>query len=726
MNRILIQIATLCFAAGGLFAQGLSCDYEANLLHEISLEQGSSTVRSLVDGNTLYLHQSDIGIWSRVDVAPDGSIGSLISVPSTDSGTELITRDYVFLYEPDSYQMSVYAQPAVRGDAPLSVVDFPYAGGNGMVGSFRDAIYSFDQASDFRITDISDPMNPVLLDPPGLPHNRFFLMHIIDEYEIGITHDFNGVIRTLDLSDELNPIILSERNTPLNNPREDIFYDGDTAYFPTSSGVGRYRFEADGSISELTPLTLQGMMHPATSVKVFGNRLWASTPNGSYAFLLNGTSEPTLFNYVHHVFHWHGDRSYRTSHISEVNGYTMFAEHIRRSQSPDQMKIKVYDTSSVIRQHPYAWFPPPGQQFEFHLYDDWVFRSRDALVMIYRFADQGASIEATASIPTSTVHHPTLLDDAFFAIDETADGSRVISIDLTTPDQPIVQPPVIFTGEVPESAFFTRQRMYATSEEGVSIYDLSQGPTAELIGHLKLAPNIAGATGIGLLNPSTLLVSWDELVLILDITDEQSPVIVGQIADPEGDDYYPYEIIPSPYSNLALIGWSPPSSQSNFPRPRLYEISDPSSPLLTPFHASYGRHTSARFSADTLTVSYAVSGIDIHDISDPLNPIRTNNINLPFAHFTDFAQLESGRLLTLTGVEASSSSNKEWVVYRLDDDCDFCALDYDLNRTVDISDVYSFIDHYYGTDPYADRNRDGRVNYFDIAAYIVEFQQGCD
>jgi hypothetical protein len=190
------------------------------------------------------------------------------------------------------------------------------------------------------------------------------------------------------------------------------------------------------------------------------------------------------------------------------------------------------------------------------------------------------------------------------------------------------------------------------------------------------------------------------IMQIFSIADPASVDLVGSLAgfgfvtdiDAEGTDVYVTE----------SLGF------------HIIDASDPSSPVSSSF-THVGNVKGIKVVGSTAYIAGG-AGLEIFDVSDPSAPINIGSYNTP--------QASRGiAVIDQTAYIADDSFGLQ--IVGLSEDCPECAADFTSDGTLDVFDVFAFLDAFNNADPAADFTADGVLDIFDVFSYLDTFNAGC-
>ncbi|MHA7813431.1 MAG: GC-type dockerin domain-anchored protein [Phycisphaerales bacterium] len=210
---------------------------------------------------------------------------------------------------------------------------------------------------------------------------------------------------------------------------------------------------------------------------------------------------------------------------------------------------------------------------------------------------------------------------------------------------------------------------------------------------------------------------------LVDITNPSAPALLSTLAP--GPALPPS--IPSAHRDGNLLY----TAESDYGY-RIYDISDPADPIeLAHFDADVST-PQGDFQAfvydilvedNTLYVAMSSGGFAIYDNTNIFAPVllahapATTPPDISETRYREF--IKEGNNVYIAAGEAGVH------VLSLDGCSIPCVIDYNNDGALDFFDVTAFIVAFNNTDPAADLNDDGELNFFDITAFITAFQSGC-
>lgn len=262
---------------------------------------------------------------------------------------------------------------------------------------------------------------------------------------------------------------------------------------------------------------------------------------------------------------------------------------------------------------------------------------------------------------------------------------------------------------------------YVTDQQaGLLVYQIQPDTSLTPISNL---PIDASVRNIFLMDDLAMVTSGSDAYLI-DLTDPTNPQHLSTIAGmaPSG-----VPSIPAAHRDGDLL-----YTADNDHGYRIFDITDPTDPIeLAHFDADVST-PQGNFEAfvydilvegNTLYVAMSSGGFAIYDNTNIFAP--TLLAHLPSA-VPQAGSITRYREFIKEGNKVYIAAGDAGVRILSLDGCTIpCAIDYNNDGALDFFDVTAFIMAFNDTDPSADINNDGEFNFFDITAFIVAFQNGC-
>jgi len=146
----------------------------------------------------------------------------------------------------------------------------------------------------------------------------------------------------------------------------------------------------------------------------------------------------------------------------------------------------------------------------------------------------------------------------------------------------------------------------------------------------------------------------------------------------------------------------------------ILDASDPAAPTLVSFTPS-GNAKGISVLGNTAYIAGG-PGLVIYDVSDPSAPDQIGS----------YTTAQPSRGISVLGDTAYLADDSFGLqIVGLTDDCSDCPADFTGDGTLDIFDVFAFLDAFNASDPAADFTGDGEFDIFDIFDYLSAFNAGC-
>ncbi len=262
---------------------------------------------------------------------------------------------------------------------------------------------------------------------------------------------------------------------------------------------------------------------------------------------------------------------------------------------------------------------------------------------------------------------------------------------------------------------------YVTDQQaGLLVYQIQPDTSLTPISNL---PIDASVRNIFLMDDLAMVTSGSDAYL-LDLTDPTNPQHLSTIAGmaPSG-----VPSIPAAHRDGDLL-----YTADNDHGYRIFDITDPTDPIeLAHFDADLST-PQGDFEAfvydilvegNTLYVAMSSGGFAIYDNTNIFAPTLLAHIPAAvpqpgsITRYREF--VKEGNLIYIAAGDAGVR------ILSLDGCTIPCAIDYNNDGALDFFDVTAFIMAFNDADPSADINNDNEFNFFDITAFIVAFQNGC-
>lgn len=591
-----------------------------------------------------------------------------------------------------------------------------------------------------------------------------------------------NAIQVVDITDPSSPVLGPVLTTASMAIRpvihDDLMYAGTTDIFDVSSPTNpthagtmslthhlAYANDSTAYTRRIEHVDLSDPLNPVTTMP----------PLGGDNFFTHIDIDPTL----HRMYAW-TESSFELFDITDPQQPALLYDEQYFSITPPQYPARIGTT----------WITTGGFESDLSIID----YSSDFAPLYWSYS---------ADLDLDPFNHPLyvyLREDVFYVVAQDYFGAYEIST------SPFIgaKPTEGFTADIHKSG----DLVFTASEEfGVEIFDASDPQQIRKIAEFN---QIDTAYSIDS-KDSTLYIAADrEDLVLLDITDPHSPSHISTIETGRrardvrvvGDLLFVIDrtnglsifdvsqsASPTLRSNIDLPGWNDQISfnhdftlacvSSQTFDALILDISDPDNPAvvstITPIDTLNDGIKTSTFDANLLYTPEFINGYRVWDITDPINPqlVAHNNIAYPstdglntLGSIAYEITLQGDKLLIANGnnglavydntnpsapqferyfqtqpynTSAVSSARRVYMdanlaytavygggirVFQVDD-CEPCFADFNLDGRLNFFDVSAFLIEYQDGTPLADLNNDEVLNFFDVSRFLTDFTNAC-
>jgi len=574
------------------------------------------------------------------------------------------------------------------------------------------------------IYDVADPLNPVLLGR----HDTGGAVNVVVQDGIAFIADSFFGMKIVDVSD---PALSVELASVLVGRVEDVVVSGDLVYV-ASWGAGLAVYD----VSDLaSPVRLSRYL-------TNGSAIGLAVVNDIAYVAVNESGLETI------------DVSNPKSmvHLGQVDTDGFATDLVVRDSTVYLADayggLKAIDVSDPVNPAVVSAYQTPGRSYEIAIFDGLIsiVCGDSGMHILEDFEGDGAGAMANnyqLSFGASVLVHE---DGKLYA--SVATGIAIF--DVSDPSTPVL------LGELNLSAsgagmYLQDNRLYIVAGyDGLFVIDVSVPSAPLLLGSIKDV--LYYNTCVFVEQPFAYLGDDAGMVRVVDVTDPSAMQVVGEI-----DTYGSPETIQI-VDSIMYVG------ENRFERG--LEIFDVSDPLRSVYMSSISTpHWVGGIEYDQgyLYMATGSGGLVVADVSDPFQPTILSRFDTLFSaidldyHYGKVFLLDTYAGLVVfdvsdpqnpvwKGAQATAGSPQALVV--LDDialvsdrfqfpsleagikiinvhDCDLCAADYTHDGRVNFFDLSAYLQLFAAQDPVADLTGDERWNFFDISIFLQDFAAGC-
>lgn len=339
----------------------------------------------------------------------------------------------------------------------------------------------------------------------------------------------------------------------------------------------------------------------------------------------------------------------------------------------------------------------------------------------------------------SAAYHIEVVDDTAYVIG-TLFNPKLTVINVADPFAPAVLGSIPLPSSAGGIAVSGNAVFVPTGSTGVRVYDTTDPSKIEEIGVFGA---LGSARDIAIVD-TVAYVAYTSSVQVVDVSDPTSPAGIGQSTSLAAmaerifvDNGYAYvtdfldgvlQIFDLSAPNTPTLlgtfeGLTLPSDVASagstvyvtdFTGIRIIDASDPASPAL--LHFQPHPHSNAiAVVGSTMYVADAI-GVTIFDVSDPASP----------AVLGVYDALQPARGVTIKENLAFVADDAiGFQIVDITNTCVTCPADFTGDGTLDVFDVFAFLEAFNTSDPAADFTGDGSYDIFDVFGFLDVFNAGC-
>ena len=549
------------------------------------------------------------------------------------------------------------------------------------------------------IFDISDPINPTHAGTMSLAHDIAYA---------DATTAYTRRIEHVDLSDPLNPVTTTP---PLGG-------DNYFAHLEIDHALSRMYAWTDSS------LELFDISTPQQPVLLYDETLYLSTPLeypssiGTTRITADGSESDLGF-----IDFSSDDRPIYLDFTVDLDRDPFdHPQHIFLKDGVFYIVSFSYFAAFEISTSPFiSTKPTEGFTADIHKAGNIVFTASEAFgVEIFDASDPQRIVKLAEFDQIDSAYSIDSKDNTLYIA---ADRDDLVLLDITDPANPL-HISTIETGRRARDVRVAGDLLFVIDRtNGLSIFDVSQPASPTLRSHLDLP---GWNDQISFNHDFTLACvsspTFD--ALILDIADPDSPVVRSSISPIGGGDN---GIQTTTFHADRLYT---PEDADGY---RVWDISDPSNPTLIAHNQiSYpsldGLNTLGSIAyeitllGDKLLIANGNNGLAVYDNTNPASPLferyfqtqpfNTNAVSSARRVFMDAS-------LAYTAVYGGGIK-----VFQVDD-CQPCFADFNLDGRLNFFDISAFLIEYQDGTPLADLNNDEVLNFFDVSRFLTDFTNAC-
>lgn len=694
-----LAIAT---AGASVSAQGLECDYELDSFHMATTTGYPSDYAAF--GDYLYVDIDSGGHLAHVRGIGDTTfryVDLILRLPP------VLAQDHLY-FQHKSGALGIIDYAALNlddRDVVDEVVSYP-GGAITPLGSVGRILFAA-QGDDLVVLDLHEPLAPTR-SSTGISGFGFVdRVHVLSTGTRAIAVG-DGLATVLDITDPHSPVARGTMAfaAGLQSRSDEIVFLRDRLYaLGDDHGIHVFEIDQSDELVETIVYDLESKIDPESIMHAEG-RLWVRSRYGSFAFSANPQNG------------WLEQVSFMATDFEAIlNGVAVHVETDDENMGGIPFtSFRGYPVEGPGRS-PLLW---DGGELsaDAHMSEDLLISlSANNLVEVYELQSDGTPV-LTGSIPISAQA------DRIVAVEGNrayiAHGfTRLSIVSLDDPANPAL---LLNAWDIPEvlvRVFHISDSIaYMMNWGKLVVYDMSEPGTPVMLQLIE--DDDVTPFGEIMLDQGHLFVSLrNNRVRIYDASD---PSDLLWISDIELRASFTEVDALAAQGSALFVGFF----SDFYPNFDIYDISDLSNPTFEKSLSDTLNPTDISIRGDTMLVStrdwyypedyYPTYGCYVlYDISDPLDPAL---IQRSYEFGTNFT-----RAVLLDDVAMLIGDTP--ILMRYDQACETCSVDIDQDRAIGIEDINLLVHLYYAGDPFADFNEDGSVNFFDIAEYIAQFQQGC-